>query len=96
MQEGGGVSLLVLFAFVVHCSHAVNGEVKKIPGTASIRIVPFHLSPHLQEHILPLNKLSEDEKRSIHDSFATACKYNHDLSSLIDKANVVFLLLLYV
>ena len=31
-----GFSLLVL---VLTSSHAVNGEVKKIPGTASIRIV---------------------------------------------------------
>lgn len=39
MQEGDRVSLLVCVMSLVFCSHAPNGEVKKIPGTASIRIV---------------------------------------------------------
>ena len=35
------MSLLVVLAASLLSSHAVNGEVKKIPGTASIRIVEF-------------------------------------------------------
>ena len=39
LQEGHLLPLLVRFRLSVSRSHSVNGEVKKIPGTASIRIV---------------------------------------------------------
>lgn len=69
-------------------SHAVNGEVKKIPGTASIRIVDVGDWLHFQEHIIDPHKLSEEEESTAEQSFETACKFNSEIRTYMDKAAV--------
>lgn len=73
---------------VFACSHAVNGEVKKIPGTASIRIVGVDRLIHFQEHIIDPHKLSEEEESAAEHSFETACKFNSEIRTYMDKAAV--------
>ena len=70
-------------------SHALNGEVKKVTGTASIRLVHILLMCYKQEHIIDPHKLSEEEEEEVEKSFESCCKYNSEIRSYMDKAAVM-------
>ena len=44
----------------------------------------------LQEHIIPSNHLTEEEREEAKASFDSCCRFNADIRGYIEKANVCF------